>query len=172
MTIRKAEMGDLDEILGIYAYARDFMRESGNPNQWGTGRPAQDIVERDISAGKSYVCLCGDKIAAVFYFSIEKEPTYEKIDGAWPDEGEYGVVHRIARARDAKGAGSKCLEWCCEQCREQRCSIRVDTHRDNAPMRKLLGKLGFVYCGVIWLENGDERLAYQKGTTETSSRSP
>lgn len=28
-------------------------------------------------------------------------------------------------------------------------------------MRKMLEKQGFVYCGVIWLESGAERVAYQ-----------
>ena len=41
-------------------------------------------------------------------------------------------------------------------------NIRIDTHRDNVIMRHLLEKHGFKYCGIIYLENGDERLAYQK----------
>ena len=35
MHIRKAEPDDLNEIMGIYKIAQDFMIESGNPNQWG-----------------------------------------------------------------------------------------------------------------------------------------
>lgn len=41
-------------------------------------------------------------------------------------------------------------------------SIRIDTHRDNKPMQHLLNKNGFRYCGIIYLEDGDERLAYQR----------
>jgi len=41
-------------------------------------------------------------------------------------------------------------------------NVRIDTHRDNAAMLKLLESMGFKFCGVVWLENGDERLAYQK----------
>ncbi len=33
--IRQAEEADLPVILEIYAYARDFMAENGNPHQWG-----------------------------------------------------------------------------------------------------------------------------------------
>ena len=158
MMIRKTDMGDFGEICRIYADARDFMRESGNPSQWRDDRPSIETVERDILEGASYVCTRSDAIVAVFFFIIGNEPTYGRIMGAWLNNDPYGVVHRIARARGASGAGSFCMDWCYEQCR----NLRVDTHRDNAPMRRLLDKLGFSYCGIIWLENGEERLAYQK----------
>ena len=159
-SIRLATESDFEAICGIYSDARAFMRENGNPHQWKDDRPTQDTIARDIKAGKSHVCI-GDKgIVAVFYFSIEEEPTYGRIDGAWINDEPYGVVHRIARSRDAsaKGAGKFCMEWSYEQCR----NLRVDTHRDNGPMRALLESLRFAYCGIIWLEDGDERLAYQK----------
>jgi len=136
------------------------MRESGNPRQWWDYHPAREVIEQDVEDGLSYVCDSGGAIAAVFYFNIEVEPTYWKIDGHWPNDEPYGIVHRIARARGAegRGAGAFCIDWCFEQCG----NLRIDTHRDNAPMINLLERLGFAYCGVIWLEDGDERLAYQK----------
>ena len=33
--IRNTNLSDLSEINEIYAYARQFMKESGNPTQWG-----------------------------------------------------------------------------------------------------------------------------------------
>ena len=158
MTIRKSTESDFDVICGIYADARDFMRASGNPNQWKNDRPSRETIERDIQTGSSYVCVSGGEIAAVFFFSIDNESNYKSIDGAWVNDAPYGVVHRIARARNAIGAGAFCLQWCYEQC----LNLRIDTHRDNAPMRKLLDKQGFQYCGIIRIENGEERLAYQK----------
>ena len=158
MIIRKTSIHDLEAILGIYSYARVFMRESGNPNQWKDDHPHRDMIISDIEAGLSYVCLIDNNIAAVFYYNIETDPTYGKIAGQWQNDEPYGVVHRIARSQTAKGAGAHCLNWCLEQCR----NLRIDTHRDNAPMRRLLDKQGFTYCGIIWLENGEERLAYQK----------
>ena len=158
MIIRQTTMHDIDEICTIYAAARDFMRDNGNPNQWSNNRPTEETIEHDIEEGNSYVCVHNEEIAAVFFYNTERDPTYEKIDGAWINDDPYGVVHRIARARNAKGTGSFCLDWCFRQCH----NLRVDTHHDNAPMRKLLDNLGFKYCGIIWLENGDERLAYQK----------
>jgi RimJ/RimL family protein N-acetyltransferase len=134
------------------------MRGNGNPTQWSDWYPPQDMIERDIAAGTSYVCVENGEIAAVFYFNVERDPTYENIDGAWLDDEPYGVVHRIAKRRGVKGAGEFCLNWCLEQCR----SIRIDTHKDNAPMQKLLSKFGFKYCGIIWVLDGEERIAFQK----------
>ena len=40
--------------------------------------------------------------------------------------------------------------------------MRIDTHEQNHGMRTLLKTLNYNYCGVIYLENGDKRLAYEK----------
>jgi len=160
MTIRKTTKADLPEVMKIYADARHMMAEIGNPDQWANGHPAQHIIEKDIETGFSYVCTNKNKVVAVFYFDTTPDPTYTRIDGTWKSDGTYGVVHRIARAgdSDAKGAGAFCLNWCYDQI----ANIRIDTHKANKPMLKLLENLGYAYCGVIWLESGDERLAFQK----------
>lgn len=41
-------------------------------------------------------------------------------------------------------------------------SIKVDTHRDNLSMQALLKKNNFKYCGIIFLEDGAERIAFEK----------
>ena len=160
MIIRKTTAGDLEEVCRIYADARDFMRDNGNPNQWRGNHPPRETIEDDIEAGNSYVCVRDSIIAAVFYFNIEADPTYGQIDGQWLSGTPYGVVHRIARAGSVagKGVGAYCIEWCFERCG----NLRIDTHRDNAHMIRLLNKLGFAYCGIIWLQDGDERRAFQK----------
>lgn len=160
MEIRKATHQDLESIMAIYAYARDYMMKTGNPNQWKDNHPSQSVVETDIQSGRSYVCIHKGIIAAVFYFNVEEDSTYSRIDGKWLNNEPYGVVHRIARGANVKGAGAYALKWCMQQ----HPNVRIDTHKDNAPMLKLLDNLGFVYCGIIWLENGDERLAFQSQT--------
>jgi len=157
MQIRKTTLTDLPQVMQIYTFAQKNMVDSGNTNQWHIGYPPQKIIEADINAGLSYVCTDGANILAVFFFDTKPDPTYTEIDGAWKNDLPYGVVHRIARAKDANGAGEFCLKWCLQQTP----SVRIDTHKDNAPMLKLLQKLGFEYCGIIWLANGDERLAFQ-----------
>ena len=79
--------------------------------------------------------------------------------GRWlDDEHPYGTIHRIASREGTHGVMPYVLQWAFGQID----NIRVDTHRDNIPMQHLLLKHGFSYCGIIYLLNGDERLAYQK----------
>ena len=163
LEIRTAEERDFERIMEIYAIARDFMAKNGNPNQWGpTGWPPEALVRSDIARGKSFVCESGDRIVGVFYydFGANIEPTYEHIeDGAWLDEGPYGVVHRIASDGSVRGVGSTCINWAFAKCGH----MRIDTHGDNAVMQRLLLKLGFVHCGTIYVEEDDfPRLAFEK----------
>lgn len=161
MEIKKAEMSQLDEIMAIYERARHFMADHGNPTQWTSSYPPKDMIVGDIERGLMYVCLAGQKVEAVFYYREGEEEDYARIyEGAWLDDKPYGVVHRIASAGTVKGAGSFCLAWAYDQCK----NVRIDTHRNNVVMQNLLKKNGFEYCGIIYIRNGEERLAYQKNT--------
>lgn len=159
MTIRKAVKDDLPHIFEIYARARKFMAENGNPNQWGDIKPGKELVESDIEKGISYVCEKDGEILGVFAFIYGEDPTYKIIyDGEWLSDEPYAVIHRIASSGKVKGTGEFCLKWALSQYP----NVRIDTHKDNTVMRYLMDKLGFAYCGIIHLEDGDERLAFQK----------
>lgn len=159
MEIRNTRMEELDKVMEVYAYARRFMAEHENPNQWKTNKPSREQIEGDILAGKHYVCLKDEKIAAVFYFAHEDDPTYAEIfDGAWLNDESYAVVHRIASSGLVKGAGSFCMNWASAQCK----NLKIDTHQDNYVMQNMLKKCGFIHCGTIYLENGESRLGFQK----------
>ena len=163
MEVRKATEQDFSRIMEIYAFAREFMAQHGNPNQWGpTNWPPEALVHRDIAQGKSYVCVCEGRIVGVFYYDFGKdiEPTYATIeDGSWRDEGPYGVVHRVASDGSVRGVGSACLNWAFNQCGH----LRIDTHGDNGAMQRLLEKLGFEHRGTVFVEEDDyPRLAFEK----------
>lgn len=159
MIIRKALPEEFETIMGIYSAAQDFMAENGNGSQWGKTHPDPNLIKQDLENGELYVCCENDAIACVFFFRFAPDPTYNVIyDGAWLNDTPYGVVHRIASSRTIKGAARFCLSWAYSQCG----NLRIDTHRNNLPMRNLLKSLGFEYCGIIHLESGDERLAFQK----------
>ena len=159
MLIRKTEEKDLPVISEIYENAKRFMRENGNPNQWSDGKPNADTAREDMKNGTGYVVEENGEILAVFMFSIGEDPTYLRIyDGAWKNNLSYAVIHRIAVARQGKGIIDFCISECFKICP----NLKIDTHRDNIPMQRALLKRGFEYCGIIHLENGDERLAYQK----------
>ena len=164
MHVRLTKPNELDEVMEIYAHAREFMAAHGNPRQWGaTNWPPRDLIAQDIQTGTSHVCVTNSReIAAVFFYDYGKdvEPCYEEIgDGTWLDAGPYGVVHRIASAGIVRGAGTACLNWAFEQSGH----VRIDTHPDNVVFQRLLHKLGFCQCGIIYVEEDDDpRLAFEK----------
>ena len=159
MTIRTTTPEDLEKILQIYEYARTQMRQNGNPTQWGDDRPSVAVLQADIQKGRSHVIEKDGRICAVFTFLIGEDPTYRTIEqGRWLDDAPYGTIHRIAGNGTAKGIFRQCLAYCMTQIP----NIRIDTHRDNAIMQHLLEKAGFVKCGIIYVEDGSPRLAYQK----------
>lgn len=159
MQIRKSSKSDKNTILKIYEYAREFMKNNGNPSQWGNHYPQPELIEEDIKNGTSYVCMDEDEIVGTFCFMEGEDPTYKTIyQGEWLNNEPYSVVHRVASFKEKRGIATFCLDWCFEQCK----NIRIDTHRENIPMQTLLKNKGFVPCGVIYLENGEDRIAFQK----------
>ena len=156
--IQQASFSQLSQIMAIYEKARVFMAQTGNPNQWGTAYPPEEMIRQDIADGKCYVNLKDDKICAVFYFAVEEDPTYGYIEGAWLNNSPYGVIHRIAVGESGKGVAAECFGFAYERCG----NLRIETHEKNIPMQRCLAKHGFHRCGMIYLEDGDPRIAYQK----------
>lgn len=160
MQIRVTELADLPAVMRIYESARQLMRDSGNPSQWGSGYPSVEIVIADIEQGQSYVCVDDDgDIVGVFCYFVGDEPTYRNIyEGQWIGDGPYGVVHRIASSGKHRGVATFCINWCLSN----HPNIRIDTHRNNHAMHHLLSKMDFTRCGIIYLEDGSERVGYEK----------
>ncbi len=164
MKIRKSNERDFERIMEIYAYARRFMAEHGNPNQWGpTNWPPEVLIHQDIREGTSYVCVNDEgRVIGTFFFLFgeDVEPTYRIIEeGEWLLDTPYGTVHRIASDGSESGIGSICIKWAYAQCGH----LRMDTHGDNFVMQNLLKKLGFVHCGTIFVEEDNyPRLAFEK----------
>lgn len=154
--VRKAVWEDLPRIEAIYAYARKFMAETGNPNQWGKTTPLTSQLDEDIQKGDLYVILDQTGIHGVFYFYIGPDPTYGVIyDGAWRSESPYGTIHRIA------GDGSGGILATAVAFSKTHCNhLRIDTHEDNKIMQRAVAKQGFARCGIIHLANGSPRIAY------------
>lgn len=167
MIIKKADKNNLTEILKIYKEAREYMALNGNKDQWGTNYPPRELIEKDITEGKSYIAFDEEnKICGVFYFAIENDPMYNIIEeGQWLNNNPYAVVHRIAVSMNThnKGIASKCIDYAVRLCKESNIfDLRMDTHRDNVPMQHFLVKKGFEKCGVVFVDDGTERLAYHK----------
>ncbi|MCI8376483.1 MAG: GNAT family N-acetyltransferase [Lachnospiraceae bacterium] len=172
MEIRHATERDLPFIMDLYQYARQFMKEHGNPNQWGpTNWPPKELIRSDIAENNSYVCISEGEIVGTFFYcqGRDVEPAYRVIeDGSWLSDRPYGVVHRLAGSGAVKGIGSFCLQWAFLQSGGH---LRIDTHNDNLVMQNLLKKCGFVHCGTIYVEEDDApRLAYEKENSCTNAQ--
>ena len=154
-----AKEEDLPRILEIYDIAKAYMRASGNPNQWNGAYPDPETLRTDMEKQRLYVYKKDGRIHGVFMLLLEEEPTYSYIeDGSWREETPYGTIHRLAGDGEVKGLFAKCVAFC-----EKKVPyLRADTHFDNHTMQHLLEKNGFERRGIIYLKNGDPRIAYQK----------
>lgn len=159
--IRHAKAEEIDKLMDIFEQGKHIMRKNGNLKQWTGGYPTREIVEKDMGNGNCYVCLDpSGEIIGTFAFIQGEEPAYTHIyEGRWLDaQKPYATIHRLASTAESHGVAATCLEWCARQIP----NLRADTHRDNHILQHILLKHGFTYCGIIYLQNGDERLAYQK----------
>lgn len=165
MELRKSIEKDIPAIMNIIKDAQKYFRNQGIP-QWMNNYPNPEVIKNDIDNGYSYVLLKDEKIVATAAVSFDGEKTYDVIyDGQWLGSGDYAVIHRIAVDSELKGQGLssiiiKNLEEICLNRGVK--SIKVDTHRTNLSMQKMLKKNGFQYCGIIYLEDKAERFAFEK----------
>lgn len=157
--IRPASEDDLTAIMCVLEAAKSIMRASGNTDQWKNGYPSEEIILQDIRNGYGYVLVDGGTLSAYFAFIPSPEPTYLYIeDGQWVDDSlPYHVIHRIGSTPESHGVFKAIMDWC----KGKDPNLRIDTHRDNHIMQHCILSYGFRYCGIIYLSNGDERLAYQ-----------
>lgn len=158
--IRLAKKEEMKRLFEIYAAAKAFMDKSGNPNQWDKNYPGEDALLYHIERDELFVVesRSGDGICACFALIDGIDPTYHVIDGgAWLSNAPYGTIHRVASDGTEKGLFDRIVKFA----RIRFDHLRIDTHEDNKPMQHVILKNGFKYCGIIYLEDGAPRLAYE-----------
>ena len=175
MQIRKTTPQDLDRLTEIFEEARGTIARLGI-NQWQDGYPSRDVIAEDVALGRSYAVLWEGDLCGTFVLIDDGEPTYDRIEGGhWrtgDDSRDYIAIHRVAIAVKNRGSGisGQLLAYAARHARKLgRASLRIDTHEGNVVMRRMLEKNGFTYCGVIYLSNGDPRVAYEKTLDEEVS---
>jgi RimJ/RimL family protein N-acetyltransferase len=165
LNFRKTVKEDIDNVMVVIKQAQEYFKEKGI-NQWQNNYPNNDTINNDITNGHSYVLLKDEDIVATVAVSFDEESTYNNIyEGKWIANDKYAVIHRIAVDNTYKGLGlsSEIIKRIEELCLSKDVhSIKVDTHRENLSMQKLLKKNNFEYCGVIYLLDGNERIAFEK----------
>lgn len=165
MEFRRTEVSDLDKVMNIIKQAQNYFKEN-NIDQWQNNYPNEEVINDDINKKYSYVLLKDNEIVATAAISFDGEKTYDTIyEGQWKTLSKYAVVHRIAVDSNFKGCGfagivMKEVEKLCIE--NDVHSIKIDTHIDNKSMQNLIKKSGFEYCGIIYLEDGNKRIAFEK----------
>lgn len=166
MLFRRATEGDIEAILAIMDGARRFMAQNGVV-QWVNGYPSREVMLADIAKNQCWVMEDGCGVCASVTVVTDGEPAYDRIyDGSWQtgSAAKYIAMHRVAVADRVRGQGVAPMMVAQVKQLKQRDgfeSIRIDTHRDNKAMQRMLAKTGFRYCGVIHLANGSERIAFE-----------
>ena len=165
MQIPLATRPDLDPEMRLLDIGRQRMVAAGNTQQWVEGYPRRATVEEDLRRAQCYVGENDGRVVATFVLAEGPDPTYARIwQGQWLDnERAYHVIHRMAADETQRGVFAEVMAFC----KARAANLRIDTHKDNAPMLHNIGKHGFAYCGVILTDNGSERLAFQWLRTET-----
>lgn len=158
--IRKATVNDLPTIMNLIEISRQTMQNNGNLTQWKQGYPSESTIKADLDDQTCYLITENEKAMGSFVLKPGPDPTYSIIyDGKWIDDTQnYYVIHRITSLPESHGIFCTLLKYCLSVSS----NIRIDTHKDNLIMRKLLTKYGFTYCGIIHISDGSERMAYQK----------
>src|SRR5699024_4468769 len=152
-------------IMNIIGQAQKYLKQQGI-DQWQNNYPNIDTINQDIDNGNSYVLVDNEKLLGTVAVIFDGEKTYNSIyKGEWISYGKYTTIHRMAVDSNYRGKGISLLIL--ENVEKMSLdrgihSIKVDTHRGNIPMQKFLQNHGFKYCGIIYLEDGDERLAFEK----------
>ena len=156
---RLAEMDDLPRLLEIYAAARAFMVRTGNTTQWADGRPHEAQLRQDIAKRQLYVGESNGEIHGALAFIQGEDPTYAVIEhGAWRSDAPYGTLHRVASDGFAHGMMPAAVAFCAAM----QPHLRIDTHEENAPMRRQIARCGFEYCGIIHIADGSPRMAFER----------
>ena len=155
--IRLATEVDLPRILEVYAVARQLMRDSGNPNQWGDRFPPEELLRSDIPKEQLWVVERDGVIRAAFALVFGEDPSYGYIEGAWRKSEPYAAIHRVG-SDGTGGIFGEVIAFC----REKSAYLRIDTHHDNRVMQHIVQKHGFRESGVVYMhDDGTPRIAYE-----------
>lgn len=165
MKIQKTKIEDIPAVLEIYQDARSYFKENSIP-QWQGDYPNEMDIRKDIEEGGSYIAVDQETAVGTCFISLQADHNYDYIEnGHWLNDNRYGVLHRTAVHSSCKGRGIADLfvDEAAELARQAGIyDLRADTHEKNRSMRRMLEKNGFKACGIIYVEDGTPRIAYQK----------
>jgi ribosomal protein S18 acetylase RimI-like enzyme len=146
LTIRPAQMADLDEVVAIEEDATSWLRSRGiDPGQ--PPRPLREIFAERIARGQMYVALIGGQPAANMALTSQ--------DDLWTDlPGSALYVHglMVRRVFAGRQIGRELLRWAEKRAAEQgKPLLRLDCNADNLALRAYYEGAGFTPRGEVVL---------------------
>lgn len=165
MELRLAKEDDRKIILEIYEDGSKKLKSLGLDQWQGHDKPNLDNFKELIENKNIFVLEDDKKVVAtviIYDFDIDYE---NNLDGTWQSPRPYVALHRIGtlESERKKGYGRKIIEMSESYARENNFkSVRIDTHRGNKDMQRLLSSLSYKYVGLVYLGGKNERLAYEK----------
>ncbi len=166
MIIKKSKYEDIPKIMHIINEAKNYFFNE-QIFQWDKNYPNNETIENDINNHNSFIILDDNNIIlGTFTLIIGRDETYDNIyDGSWLTNNLYATIHRLAidTKYKRKGIANQIIKYCENFCIENNIkSLRIDTHKLNIPMIKLIEKNNFKYCGIIKTKDLSPRVAFEK----------
>lgn len=158
---------DVDDIMVILNGAKALLKKDGS-TQWQSGEPSLETITNDVQNETCFVLMRQDCVLATVNVSLEPDPQYENIEGAWQNpQDPYITLHRFAVHPEFRkqNIANELMDHCITHAQKLGYDqIRVDTHALNRRMIKLLERFEFEHVGMIHVKDpvDSKRLAYQK----------
>jgi RimJ/RimL family protein N-acetyltransferase len=160
---RPAKYSEASQIWQILKDAIKRRKKDGS-NQWQDGYPNMEVVKSDIENKIGFVLTQNDTIIGYTAVIINDEPDYINIEGRWLSDQDFVVYHRVAVSEEflAKGMAKKMIKLIEKYALSKNIySLKADTNHDNIPMMKIFEKLGYSFCGIVYIRTSPRR-AYEK----------
>ena len=160
---RQANYSEASQIWQILKDAIRRRKEDGS-SQWQDGYPNMKVIKSDIQKKIGFVFTQNDTIIGYSAVIINDEPDYINIEGKWLSDQDFIVYHRVAISEEflAKGMAKKMMKLIEQYALSKNIySLKADTNHDNIPMMKIFEKLGYSFCGIVYIRQSPRR-AYEK----------
>ena len=174
--LRIATINDIEYVMKIISDAKLYLKGQ-NSLQWNQpdGYPNKDDLVKDINNKNCYVYIENEQIVGTMSIVYEPDENYDEVyDGSWNYDEAYASIHRIAvsNSHHHKGIGKKMMILAEDVIKRKNIFlIRIDTHKNNIPMKNTIESCHYNYCGIIKLKRSNEdnlRNAYEKKINKSS----
>ncbi len=166
--IEKVNKEEIISVMEIISDAKRLLKTQSS--QWQNNYPNEEIMLNDINCGNLFGIYQDNLLIGIESLIIGEDENYKEITlGKWikkPSQKDL-VIHRIAvrNIYHNKKIGDQLIKFAIDYAKRKKIhSIKVDTHKKNIAMQKILLDNNFSFRGIIYLkreEEDNQRLAYE-----------